>query len=155
MKRQAICHDKIFANHTSDRGLECIIYNKLSKLRTKKKSNNSIRKLAKRQEQPFHWKGYMVEKHMKRCLTSLVITDSRPHTGLSEKCVLRGAQLFCDPMDCSLPGSSVVGFLRQLILEWVAISFSRGPSRLTDWTHVSYFGRQILYHWATWKASSY
>ena len=32
----------------------------------------------------------------------------------------------CDPMDCSLPGSSVHGILQERILEWVAISFSRG-----------------------------
>ena len=34
----------------------------------------------------------------------------------------------CDPMDCSLPGSSVHGILQERILEWVAISFSRGSS---------------------------
>ena len=31
-----------------------------------------------------------------------------------------------DPMDCSLPGSSAHGILRERILEWVVISFSRG-----------------------------
>ena len=31
----------------------------------------------------------------------------------------------CDPMDCSLPGSSVHGILQARILEWVAMSFSR------------------------------
>ena len=34
----------------------------------------------------------------------------------------------CDPMDCSLPGSSVRGILQARILEWVAIPFSRGSS---------------------------
>ena len=34
----------------------------------------------------------------------------------------------CDPMDCSLPGSSVHGAFQARILEWVAISFSRGFS---------------------------
>ena len=34
----------------------------------------------------------------------------------------------CDPMDCSLPGSSVHGILQARILEWVAIPFSRGSS---------------------------
>ena len=33
------------------------------------------------------------------------------------------------PMHCSLPGSSVQGILQARILEWVAISFSRGSSR--------------------------
>ena len=35
----------------------------------------------------------------------------------------------CDPMDCNLPGSSVLGTLQARILESVAISFSRGSSR--------------------------
>ena len=42
------------------------------------------------------------------------------------------------PMDCSLPGSSVHGILQARILEWVAISFSRGSSRPRDRTHISY-----------------
>ena len=41
------------------------------------------------------------------------------------------------PMDCSPPGSSVHGFLQARILEWVAISFSRGSSQPTDLTQVS------------------
>ena len=36
---------------------------------------------------------------------------------------------FCDPLDYSLPGSSIHGILQARILEWVAISFSRGSSR--------------------------
>ena len=39
---------------------------------------------------------------------------------------------FCDPMDCSLPGSSVHGILQARILEWVAIPFSRGSSQPRD-----------------------
>ena len=33
----------------------------------------------------------------------------------------------CDPIDCSLPGSSVLGIFHARILEWFAISYSRGP----------------------------
>ena len=54
----------------------------------------------------------------------------------------------CNPMYCSLPGSSVHGILQAKILEWVAISFSRGSSQPRDWTCVSYvscIGRQVLY----------
>ena len=36
----------------------------------------------------------------------------------------------CEPMDYSLPGSSVHGVFQARILEWVAISFSRGSSGL-------------------------
>ena len=43
----------------------------------------------------------------------------------------------CDPVNCSLPGSSVHGFLQARILEWVAISYSRGSSQLRDRTRVS------------------
>ena len=42
----------------------------------------------------------------------------------------------CDPMDCSPPGSSVHGILWARILEWVAISFSRGYYWPRDWTCV-------------------
>ena len=35
----------------------------------------------------------------------------------------------CNPVDCSLPGSSAQGILQARILEWVAISFSRGSSQ--------------------------
>ena len=58
-------------------------------------------------------------------------------------------QLFCDPMDCSLPGSSVHGISQARILEWVTISSSRGSSWPRDGTQVSCIGRRILYHWAT------
>ena len=43
----------------------------------------------------------------------------------------------CDPMDCSLPCSSVHGVLQVRILEWVAISSSQGSSWLGDQTHES------------------
>ena len=55
----------------------------------------------------------------------------------------------CESMDCSLPGFSVHGILQARILEWVAISFFRGSSQLSDWTRISYVsctGRWVLYH---------
>ena len=58
----------------------------------------------------------------------------------------------CDPMDCSLPGSSVHGIYHARILEWVAISFSKASPWPRDQTHVSCIGKQILYHWATSEA---
>ena len=39
--------------------------------------------------------------------------------------VAESCLILCDPMDCSLPGSSVHGVLQARILEWVAIPFSR------------------------------
>ena len=55
----------------------------------------------------------------------------------------------CDPMDCSLPGSYVYGISQVRILEWVSISLSRGSFWHRHWTHNSYIGRWIPYHWAT------
>ena len=46
-----------------------------------------------------------------------------------------------DPMGCSPPGSSVHGIFQARILEWVAISFSRGSSRPRDQIWVSCIGR--------------
>ena len=58
----------------------------------------------------------------------------------------------CDPMDCSLPGSSVHGILQARILEWAAISFSRGASWLRDWTLVSFIAGRFSAIWATREA---
>ena len=50
---------------------------------------------------------------------------------------LQSCPTLCDPTDCSLPGSCVHGIFWASILEWVAISFSRGSSPSRDWTQVS------------------
>ena len=62
------------------------------------------------------------------------------------------------PMDCSPPGSSVHGIFQVRILEWVAISFSRGLSRPRDQicaSGISCIGMWILYHCATWEAPKF
>ena len=69
--------------------------------------------------------------------------------------VLSCIWLFVTPWMQSPPGSSVHGILQARILEWVAISSSRGSSQPRDWTQVSCvscIGRGILYHHATWEA---
>ena len=53
-----------------------------------------------------------------------------------------------------VPGSSVHAISQARILEWVAISFSRGSSRHRDQTPISCTGRQMLYHWATKDAAT-
>ena len=50
----------------------------------------------------------------------------------------------CNPMDCSLPGSSVHEISQAKILAWVAISFSRGSSQPRDQTSISWIGRWTL-----------
>ena len=47
--------------------------------------------------------------------------------------VAKSCPTLCDPMDCGPPDSSVHGISQARILEWVAISFSRGSG---DWTHI-------------------
>ena len=58
-----------------------------------------------------------------------------------------------DPMDCSLPGSSVHGILQVRILEWVAIPFSRGSSWPRNQTQVSCIAGRFFTNWATREAA--
>ena len=55
------------------------------------------------------------------------------------------------PHGCSLPGSSIHGILQARILEWVAISFSRGSSWLRNRTQVSCTAGRRFNLWATRK----
>ena len=59
-----------------------------------------------------------------------------------------------DPMDSSLPGSSVHGIFQARILEWAAISFSRGSSQPRDRTWVSCIADRRFTVWATREAQS-
>ena len=43
----------------------------------------------------------------------------------------------CDPVDCNLPGFSVLGISQARILEWIAISYSRGLTWPRDQSHIS------------------
>ena len=53
----------------------------------------------------------------------------------------------CDPIDCSLPGSSVHGILQARILEWVAIPFSGGSFQPRDWAQVSCIAERFFTIW--------
>ena len=46
-----------------------------------------------------------------------------------EREVVQSCPTLCDPMDCSLPSSSVHEIFQAIELEWIAISFSRGSSQ--------------------------
>ena len=59
-----------------------------------------------------------------------------------------------DPMDCSSPGSSFHGIVQARVLEWVAISFSRGSSWPTDRTQVSCIIGRCFTIWATYMKCS-
>ena len=58
----------------------------------------------------------------------------------------------CDSVDYSPPGSSVHGILQARILEWVAISFSKGSSQPRDQTQVSRVAGRRFNLWATREA---
>ena len=60
--------------------------------------------------------------------------------------VAQSCPTLCNPMDYSLPGSSVHGIFQARVLEWVAISFTRGYSWPRDRTWVSHIvGRRNVY----------
>ena len=65
--------------------------------------------------------------------------------------VTQSCLTFCDPMDCSPPGSSVHGILQARILEWVSVHFSRGSSWTRDRTRVSCVAGRFFTVWATRK----
>ena len=63
--------------------------------------------------------------------------------------VAQSCLILCDPMDCSLPGSSIHGIFQAVVLEWIAISFSRGSSQPRDRTQVSRIIDRCFTVWAT------
>ena len=68
--------------------------------------------------------------------------------------VTRSCPTLCDPMDCSLPGSSAHGISQARILEWVAIPFSRGSSWPRGQTWVFFIAGRFFTIWVTRKARS-
>ena len=72
--------------------------------------------------------------------------------------VAQSCPTLCDPMNCSLPGSSVHGILQARIPEWVAISFSKASSPPRDQTQASCIAGRFFTLWATrrpqWQENS-
>ena len=64
--------------------------------------------------------------------------------------LLQSCPTLCDPMDCSLPGSSVCGILQARILEWICHSLLQGifPTQGLNQhvLHLTCVGRRVLYH---------
>ena len=76
-----------------------------------------------------------------RNIVQEVVTKIIPKKCKKAKCLstaaaaaksLQSCLTLCDPIDGSPPVSPVPGILQARTLEWVAISFSRGSSRLRD-----------------------
>ena len=66
--------------------------------------------------------------------------------------VAQSCPTLCNPMDCSLSGSSVHGILQARILEWVAIPFSEGSSPPKEQTRVSHIAGRFFTVYATREA---
>ena len=66
--------------------------------------------------------------------------------------VAQSRPFLCDPLGCNMLDSSVHGISQARVLEWIAISFSRGFFLTQGSNPCLLFGRQILYHWATREA---
>ena len=71
---------------------------------------------------------------------------------LKVKLLAQSCLILCDSMDCSPPGSSLHGILQARVLEWVAISFSKGSSWPRDRTPVSHIPGRRFNLWATREA---
>ena len=72
------------------------------------------------------------------CFTKTLSKTFTADSCFSPRVRAQSCLTLCDPMDCSPPGFSVHGISQARILEQVAISFSRGSSRLSDQTLISY-----------------
>ena len=92
-----------------------------------------------------------------------IFSGRMPRSGAGGSCaclVTQSCLTLCDPLDYSLPGSSVHRISLARILKWVAISSFRGSSQPRDWTHVSCVsciaGRLFILwateedHWIIW-----
>ena len=77
------------------------------------------------------WLRYRCNKNS---LTGAGEMDLMTHGGVCLSLVAQSCPTLCDPMDCSLPGSSVHGIFQARVLEWIAISFS------------------IIFHFHAWEA---
>ena len=87
------------------------------------------------------------EKKDKSEMTENVYMSNRKESAVAQSC-----PALCNPVDCSPPGFSVHGILQARVLEWVAISFSRGSSQSRDRTWVSRIRDRRFNLWATREA---
>ena len=90
-------------------------------------------------------KGHVQPLSLPHLTGALLVTlSSFPPLLILAVLVTKSCPTLCDLRDCSLPGFSVLGLLQARILEWVAISSSRGSSSFRNRIQVSCIGRRIL-----------
>ena len=87
---------------------------------------------------------FLLRSLIARPVQGWVLCPSLDHKMTSTKVWVPQSFQLCDPMDCT-----VHGILHARILEWVAISFSRGASWPKVWTWVSYTTGRLFTVWAT------
>ena len=79
-----------------------------------------------------HWQAGSLPLTITTWEALLMTTEGKGKVLVAHSC-----PALCNPMDCSPPGSSVHGMLQARILEWVAISYSRGSYQPRDWAWFS------------------
>ena len=110
----------------------------------------------KNQIQTCNWKLLVNVKHLASSLYLISWTcilypysEYKHPQSESESEVAQSCLTLCHPVDCSLPGSSIHGIFQARVLEWVAISFSRGSSWPRNWIQVSPIVGRRFTVWAT------
>ena len=88
------------------------------------------------------------------CLLHLLYwqVDSLPQVVCMHAQTFQLCPTLCNPIDCSPPGSSILGILQARILEWVSLPSSRGSSWPRNWTHISCVAGRLFTHWANWES---
>ena len=84
---------------------------------------------ASRQKSLVHWPPPTFSEQVLRAICEAGSQATVLSVCVHACSVAKSGPTLCDPKDCSPPGSSAHGILQARILEWVAISFSRGSSR--------------------------
>ena len=113
----------------------------------------------------FTWLGKITSKFVYQDLSFISITSGvndciwvvRNWLSAGQVCavlwlVAQSCPTLRDPVDCTPPGSSIHGILQARILEWVAMSSSRGSSQPRDRTQVSRTAGGFFTVWATREA---
>ena len=123
-------------------------------------SSSSVHGISQGKRQKQEIKGNKTSKDRRLWIASLKQGPLKPKSSFFfffpvEVKVAQSCPTICDPMDCSLPDSSVHGVLQAKILEWVTIPFSRESSKPRDQSHVSCIAGGFFTFWATREAQEY
>ena len=144
MKRQPTDWEKIFAKWPIRGQPPKYTNSSCSSITTTKRAKDLNRHFSEKDMQTANRHIYDAQDHQYNKVS--------PHTGQNVCMLSHFSHVWlCDPMGCSLWGSSVHGILQARILEWVAISSSTevpvGDAGYWTWglTHA----KHELYHWAT------